>query len=413
MMMNPSSRRVVGRRSALGLFGAAPLAASGAFASPVAAAPARHAAAAGLLPPGLLPGGAIDKLIRQQAAQDLFSGTVLLAGHGEPVLLRSYGLADRQLSIPNKPDTIFGLASVTKAFTGVAVTQLAQQGKLGFDETLGTYLPGFPPEVADAVTIHQLLTHTSGMGDYLTDRALQGQLGSFTSAAEEWDAILAVIRQQPLLFPPGSRWGYSNSGFFTLGAVIAQVSGQSYYDYVQRNIFRPAGMTRTGFYTRTGLLSNEDVAHPYATQRQNGSGPRYDFLESKYAPFIGGPDGGGWSTAPDMLRFARALWQWRLLDPAFTGIATSAKAPLPASAAGGAANADFYCYGLGETVLNYQRIVWHNGGGPGISTDLDTYPGLGWVAIRLENYDTASPASPIDALVRKILTTSARSRAEP
>jgi CubicO group peptidase (beta-lactamase class C family) len=402
--------RAMGRRLALGLFGAAPLLASGALAGPAAAATdatESRAPAAGKLPPGLLPGGAVDQLISQQAAQDLFSGTVLLASHGEPVLVRSYGLASKALSIPNGPDTVFGLASITKAFTGVAVTQLAQRGKLGFADTLGAHLAGFPPEVADTVTIHQLLTHTSGMGDYLTDRALQGELGGFTSAAQEWDAIMAVIEQQPLLFPPGTRWSYSNSGFFTLGAIVAQVSGQSYYDYVRQNIFSPAGMASTGFYTKPELLGNASVAHPYATQGQNGSGARYDFLDSKYAPFIGGPDGGGWSTAPDMLRFARALWQRRLLDPAFTGIATSAKAPLPAAVADSTADAGFYCYGLGETVLNYQRIVWHNGGGPGISTDFDTYPDLGWVAIRLENYDTASSSSPIDTLIRDIVTTNA------
>lgn len=405
MTRNPSSHAAIGRRLVIGLFGAAPLVASGALSRPAAAATARRAPGTAQIPPGLRPGGAVDQLIGQQAAQGLFSGTVLLASHAEPVLARSYGLANERLSIPNGPGTIFGLASVTKAFTGVAVTQLAQQGKLRFDDTLGTYLPGFPAEVADTVTIHQLLTHTSGMGDYITDRGLQSELGGFTSAAQEWAAILAVISQQPLLFQPGTQWSYSNSGFFTLGAIVAQVSGQSYYDYVRQNIFAPAGMTSTGFYTKAELRSNANVAHPYATQKQNGSGPRYDFLQSAYAPFIGGPDGGGWSTAPDMLRFASALWQRRLLDPSFTGIATSAKAPLPVSVADGGANADFYCYGLGETVLNDQRIVWHNGGGPGISTDLDTYPDLGWVAIRLENYDTASSSSPIDTLIRDILTT--------
>lgn len=410
MTGNPFYHRAIRRRMVLGLAGAAPLVASGALAGyaaaaerPVSAAEGR-ATSSGHIPPGLLPGGAVDHLISQEAAQDVFSGTVLLASRGKPVLARSYGLANKELSIPNGPNTVFGLASVTKAFTGVAVTQLAQQGKLGFDETLGRYLAGFPPQVADTVTIHHLLTHTSGMGDYLTDHALQGELGGFTGVEQEWDAIMAVIEQQPLLFPPGTAWSYSNSGFFTLGAIVAQVSGQSYYDYVRENIFSPAGMSSTGFYTKAELLSDANVAHPYATQRQNGSGPRYDFLDSEYAPFIGGPDGGAWSTAPDMLRFARALWQRRLLDPSFTGIATSAKAPLPASAAGSGTNADFYCYGLGETVLNYQRIVWHNGGGPGISTDLDTYPDLGWVTIRLENYDTASPSSPIDTLMRSILT---------
>jgi len=400
---NPQS--AVRRRLVLGLFGAVPLVASGALAGPAAAATVRRATLTGIIPPGLRPGGAVDQMISQQAAQDVFSGTVLLASHGEPVLARSYGLANKELSIPNGPDTVFALASVTKAVTGVAVTQLAQRGELGFDDPLGAYLPGFPAEVADNVTIHQLLTHTSGMGDYVTDRTLQSELGSFTSAAGEWAAIMSVIEQQPLLFQPGTQWSYSNSGFFTLGAIVAQVSGQSYYDYVRQNIFGPAGMTSTGFYTKPELLSNNNVAHPYATQEQNGSGPRYDFLDSAYAPFIGGPDGGGWSTAPDMLRFASALWRQRLLDSSFTGIATSAKAPLPASVADSGANADFYCYGLGETVLNHQRIVWHNGGGPGISTDLDTYPDLGWVAIRLENYDTASPSSPIDTLIRDILTT--------
>jgi CubicO group peptidase (beta-lactamase class C family) len=355
MTRNPSSRAAIGRRLVLGLFGAAPLVASGALSRPAAAATVKRAPGTEQIPPGLRPGGAVDQLIGQQAALGLFSGTVLLASHAEPVLARSYGLACEQLSIPNGPGTIFGLASVTKAFTGVAVTQLAQQGKLGFDDTLGTYLPGFPAEVADTVTIHQLLTHTSGMGDYITDRGLQSELGGFTSAAQEWAAILAVISQQPLLFPPGTQWSYSNSGFFTLGAIVAEVSGQSYYDYVRQNIFGPAGMTSTGFYTKAELLSNPNVAHPYATQKQNGSGHRYDFLESAYAPFIGGPDGGGWSTAPDMLRFASALWRRRLLDPSFTGIATSAKAPLPASVADSSANADFYCYGLGETVLNCQR----------------------------------------------------------
>jgi CubicO group peptidase (beta-lactamase class C family) len=157
------------RRAVLGMLGAAPLAAGGLLAVPATAEARAGSAGHNPVPPELLPGGTLDKLIAQRAAADQYSGTVLLLHDGHPVLSRSYGMADKQLSIGNGPETIFALGSITKLFTGIAIAQLVQQGKVAYHEKLGAYLDGFPAEVAGTVTVHQLLTHTAGMGDVYRD----------------------------------------------------------------------------------------------------------------------------------------------------------------------------------------------------------------------------------------------------
>jgi CubicO group peptidase (beta-lactamase class C family) len=119
----------------------------------------------------LLPSGAYDRHLTAMAAQDQFSGTVLLAYADRPVLTRAFGWADKERGIPNQAGTLFNLESVTKIFTGVAVTQLAAQGKIDFHATLGGYLDGFSAQAA-GVTVHQLLTHTAGLGDYTQTQAL-------------------------------------------------------------------------------------------------------------------------------------------------------------------------------------------------------------------------------------------------
>jgi CubicO group peptidase (beta-lactamase class C family) len=151
------------RRSTLRLLGAAPLAATGVLATSGTA----QAAGDNRVPAALKPGGSVDEFVAALAAEDKFAGTVLLVHRDRPVLVRSYGLADKERSIPNRLDTIYALGSITKMFTAVAVMQLVQQGTIGLHERLGTYLDGFPQQIADTVTIHQLLTHTSGLGDYL------------------------------------------------------------------------------------------------------------------------------------------------------------------------------------------------------------------------------------------------------
>ncbi|GLY68411.1 serine hydrolase domain-containing protein [Amycolatopsis taiwanensis] len=390
-MTHPTSRR-----SMLGLLGAASLAGATLVAVPGAADAATSRSAA--TPKGLRPGGEYERFVAEQAAQDRFSGTVLVAHRGRPVLARSYGMANKDRSLPNGPDTVFCVASITKTFTALAIAQLAAQGKLGFHDPLGAHLDGFPAEVANTVKVHQLLTHDSGIG-----RPARGEgspeEATWNSFDEVMDGTLAIIRKTPLQFTPGSKHEYSNDGYFVLAAIVARVTGQSYFDYVRTHIFAPAGMSHTDFYSRPQVLADNTISRPYLTQPD---GTRIDFASSPFAPFtIGGPAGGAYSTASDMLAYAGALTSGKLLNPAFTGLMTSGKVALPPLQP--SSQAEFYGYGYDDAIVNGERVFGHSGGGPGIATRLDVFPGLDWVSIVLGNYDT--PINPIVELGRKLITT--------
>ncbi len=403
------------RRTALALLGASTLAAGGAaLAAPRAALATQSAPPAdpgGPVPPGLRPGGEFDQFVREQAAQDQFSGNFLIAYRGRPVLARSYGMADKALSVPNALDTLFALASVTKAMTATAVLQLAQQGKLAFWETLGTYLSGFPAPVAETVTVHQLLTMTSGMDNYYYDPAWQPQSRTWTTAAQVLDGTMGFVRKQPLLFTPGTAYSYSNSGFVVLGAIVQQLSGKPYWDYMRQHVFAPAGMSRTGFYTRPQVLAlnaKHELAHPYSTQRTGG--PRVDLFGDPI--FIGLPDGAGgpYTTTPDLLSFATALQDGTLLNPAYAELILNGKFPLtPPASTSPTWQSWISGYGLENTIINNQHVLGHSGNGPGIAAGIDIYPDLNWVAVILENYDltpfgTSTQMSPAADLERQLIT---------
>jgi CubicO group peptidase (beta-lactamase class C family) len=190
------------------------------------------------------------------------SGAVLVAKDGQPLLEQAYGLADRESTIDNTVDTKFNIGSVGKMFTAVAIAQLVQQGKLAFNDPIGKYVFGFPPAIANKVTIHQLLTHTSGLGDVLRNRA-------DVEKARTVSDLIELIVKAPLEFEPGTRFGYSNSGFVVLGAVVERLSGQSYYDYVREQIFKPAGMTNTDWHQPGQHLPN--LARGYMQVDEHGN----------------------------------------------------------------------------------------------------------------------------------------------
>src|SRR5689334_19273420 len=170
---------------------------------------AQAATGHGPVPPDLLPGGALDELVAQTAAADGYSGTMLLLHDGHPVLSRTFGMANKARSIPNRPNTIFSLGSVTKIFTGIAVSQLVQQGKVAYHEKLSAYLKGFPARVGDTVTVHQLLTHTAGMADVFRDSG--DVIHTWSSEAEVTAKLLPLVQSAPLLFTPGTGYAYSNN----------------------------------------------------------------------------------------------------------------------------------------------------------------------------------------------------------
>jgi CubicO group peptidase (beta-lactamase class C family) len=394
------ARARLSRRSALGLLGAVPLAAGGvaALAQPVRASTGNSDVPPGRPPEALLPGGAYDKFVSGLAAQGVFSGTVLLAWHGLPTLVRSYQDADQAKSIRNQADTIFAVASLTKFFTGVAVTQLAAQGKVDFFATLGSYVDGFPAAIADTVTVHNLLTHTSGIQDFQYSSAWQKGIQAWTTNPEAFDGTLSILQGLPLTFTPGTGYSYSNSNYFLAGAIVASASGQDYWDYVPRHIFGPAGMTSTGFYSGRQWLTDPRIAHNYGPPEANGQ--RQD-ITSEIAVGQNGWDGAGgaFSSAPDLLRFALALGSGTLLSPAWTELMTSGKYPIsPAQQDPDQPPSQCYLTGYGpeERITGGQRAYGHTGGlevrvsastePGGGSTDLSIYPDLNVVAAVLSNY---------------------------
>lgn len=375
------TKRQPSRRSVLTALAATPLLATTTATATTASIPA-----------DLRPGGKLDQLIAQLAAEDKFSGTVLLTYKNKPVLRRSHQMSDKARAIPNGPDTVFNLGSITKMFTGVAIAQLAQQGKIAFGGRLGTYIDDFGPEIANTVRIHHLLTHSSGLGDYHSPEFFE-QAKSWDTVEKVWDGTMGFVKNQGLSFTPGSAQLYSNAGYVILGAIVAKVSGQSYYDYVREHIFKPAGMASSDYYTRPELVANRRAAHPYAT---SADGERVDMLDSSL--YVSLPPGGSNSSAPDLARFANAFQTNKLLSSAYTHLISSPKVPLAPD------NSFFDAYSIGAYLTNGQWSYGHNGGSSeGVSTNLEWFPDSGWVAVVLANY-VPPAAQPIAGMARDLIT---------
>ncbi|WP_203963522.1 serine hydrolase domain-containing protein [Actinocatenispora thailandica] len=410
-----STRRPWSRRSLLGTLAVAPAATVGGAWALTEAAGATGSDRSGAprggdspVPPALRKGGEFDRYLSGLAAKDQFSGTVLVARGGHPVLSRSYGFTDRKTRVRNRADTIFCLASVTKLFTATAVAQLVARGKLAVTDTIGEHLSGFSAPVADKVTIHHLLTHTSGLGDFMQDKGYFDAAKTWTTPERMMDGTLEFIRKEQLAFEPGAGERYSNAGYHVLGCIVQQVSGQSYYQYVQRHVFGAAGMTDASFCTLPQWQSERRIAHPYPT---DSSGKRHDALSTDAFVFIGDPAGNAFGTARDLVRFARALAAGSLLAAPYQEVFFTPKTalkPLPPPP-GAPSMAEYGSYGAQLRLIDGRRwTAGHSGGAPGVYANVDWFPGTDWTAVVLSNYDAPrSPTAPtVDLKLRTILTAS-------
>ncbi|HUN65119.1 MAG TPA: serine hydrolase domain-containing protein [Bacteroidota bacterium] len=261
-----------------------------------------------------IPAGAIldsmKQAIESRVSADQFSGAVLIAQDSTLLYTHAWGSADKRFSTPNTVETKFNLGSINKLFTRLAVGQLAEAGKLSFDDHFIRYLPDYPdPEIARKVTIRQLLTMTSGMGDFFGDEFAAAPKNRIRSLAD----YLPFFVHKPLEFEPGTSQRYSNAGYIVLGLIIEKISGENYYDYVNSHIVRPAGMTGTGYFEMDGVTPN--LATGY--QHPGGSGSGWE-CNIYTAPARGSSAGGGYSTVGDMLRFLRAIRSGRLLTPRYS-----------------------------------------------------------------------------------------------
>lgn len=316
----------------------------------------------------------IERHVAKAATDDRFSGVALVAKGDRVIFHKAYGLADKANNIPNKLDTKFNLGSMNKMFTSVAIAQLVQAGKLSYDSTLAGALPEYPnKEVAAKITVHQLLTHTSGLGDFFKPEFFQNR-EKYRNPKD----YFPVFANDPLRFEPGKSWSYSNAGFIVLGAIVEHASGQNYFDYVRDHIFAPAGMKDTASYAVYDIVPNLGTGYTRLDSGDPlGIEPRRNNVMT--LPMQGSSAGGGYSTAPDLMRFAQALRANKLVNAELTEKLTSGKVDTPRGAK--------YAYGFMEQMIDGKSIRGHGGGAPGINSYLDIFWDGSYTVIVQGNYD--------------------------
>jgi CubicO group peptidase (beta-lactamase class C family) len=307
----------------------------------------------------------LDTFLQRQVKANKFSGCTLVAENEDVIFKKAYGLASRRFNVLNQTDTKFNLGSVNKIFTKVAIMQLAEQNKLSFNDHIIEHLPDYPKKVASKVTISHLLDHTSGMGHYWNQKFQVSK-----DILKKVDDFLNLFKDDPLSFPPGQKFEYSNAGYVVLGKIIEVVSGQDYYNYVKEHIYKRVGMGDTAHYEIDLPIPN--IATGYTLMDLEGE-PTGGPLRNNLLMFgaKGSPAGGGYSTVDDMLRFCIALLHNELLSSEYTDLLFAPSRKRPAE-------------------KRKPRVFGHAGGGPGIGAIFEIYLDLNFIDIILSNFDPRS-----------------------
>ncbi|MFD9704502.1 serine hydrolase domain-containing protein [Lentzea sp. NPDC059081] len=247
------------------------------------------------------------KDIERIARETGFSGVVQVDRGDETEFAQAYGFANRAYRVPNTLDTRFGIASGGKGFTALTVLSLVRDGALGLGTTARELLGDDLPLIAADVTVEHLLTHTSGIGDYLDEEAEMDVNDYLIGAAHvltTTEAFLPLLDGRPAKFPPGDRFGYCNSGFVVLALLAERASGAGYHDLVRDRVLEPFGLTRTGFLRSDELPGDAAVGYLDGCDRSNVF----------HLPVLASGDGGIHTTAGDMTKFWRALFATDLAD---------------------------------------------------------------------------------------------------
>ncbi len=320
----------------------------------------------------------VDALLNEMAKQNRFSGSILIARDGKVLISKGYGMANYETDVPNTPQTKFRLGSITKQFTALAILMLQERGKLNVQDAVCKYVPDCPA-AWQPVTIHHLLTHTSGIWNFTSSPDYRKTWTLPSPVAD----TLARFRDKPLEFTPGERFNYSNSGYVLLGHLIEKISGQTYEAFLRENIFEPLKMTNTGYdnpatllkhrasgySTRTGALTNApylDMSIPHA------AGALYSTVEDLYL----------WDQALD----TEKLVKQKTLDAMFTPVKNN------------------YGYGFSIEKRFGLNTISHGGGINGFTTFMVRYPNEKTTIIVLGNLEGVSTGQVASDLARIALS---------
>ena len=305
----------------------------------------------------------VDEYMNAAMRVNRFNGAVLLARAGQPIVSRGYGMANIELDVPNTPQTVFRLGSVTKQFTGLAIVLLQERGKLSVNDPVCKYLSDCP-QAWQPITIKNLLTHTAGIPNYT-------EFADFpkTAAAETTPAEMTNrFRDKPLQFALGEKYAYSNSGYYLLGMITERASGKPYADFLQENIFGPLGMKQTGYDNPVRIIKNRAAGYARTSDGLVNAAPIS--MSTAYSA------GALYSTVEDLLLWDQALYTEKLvsrksLDEAFT--------PFKGN----------YGYGWSIGKRFGRDVIAHGGGIFGFATHIARYPADRVTVIVLSNVEGA------------------------
>ena len=264
----------------------------------------------------------------------------VIRGGRDTLVHRGYGVANVEHGVPATPHTVYRIGSITKQFTAAAVLQLAEQGRLSLDDSIGRHLPGLP-EAWRPVRIHQLLNHTSGVPDLIAVPRFPDWVADDLAP----DSVIGLVRYFAMDFEPGTAWSYSNIGYTLLGLLIEKVSGQPYARYLESRILQPLGLAATRYCDVTPI-----IRHRAAGYRQRDTGVVNARHTSMTVPYAAG---GLCSTVGDLAAWNRALAGGRVISPtSWARMTTSQGAAVPRG----------YGFGVNVRPLDAHRAVWHAGG---------------------------------------------------
>ncbi len=250
----------------------------------------------------------LENAIAEQLRQAPYSGVIHISFAGKPLYSHAYGFANRSEQLPNRLNTRFGIASGGKLFTAAAIAQLVDQNNLAFDQSITGFLDGALPHIDSKVTLRHLLSHTSGIPDYF-DEAQEADYEATWKKKPVYNILTPedfylFIEEAAMQFAPGEKFYYNNMAFILLGKVVEKVSGQRLQDYIEEKIFGPAWMRSSGYFFSDRLPQH--VARGYIENESGG------WSTNQFAiPIVGHGDGGAYTTAADMGRFWKILFEKR------------------------------------------------------------------------------------------------------
>jgi len=310
----------------------------------------------------------IDAAIGPQYQSNEPGAVVLVVQNGKTIFRKAYGMADVAKGTPLTPDMQLRLGSITKQFTSTAILLLVDEGKIRLDDDITRFLPDYPTR-GTRITVENLLNHTSGIVNFTSKPGFDAHAGDDMSVA----AMIDSFKNDPLDFAPGTRWNYSNSGYFLLGAIIEKVAGQSYADFMAQRIFTPLGMRDTAY---EGHERGKAIRAAGYTKGANGVAPSVNISMSQ--PYAAGALV---STVDDLARWDAAVTAGKLLKAA-TWQRAFTKTRL--------ADGTFFDYGYGWEIGALEGVptIAHDGGIDGFSTFALRVPSRQLYVVVLRNTDT-------------------------